>query len=533
MFIPESFHNNTPSRASASASRSNSELQAGYMLAAQTKAENERVIQEIKKAAQEIQAENERLKKAVEELQAQSEEYKAQQELIESQNAVTVRMVMSGSGDKKTEEQRRRQAEKDELIQEKRRQAKEVRKARAQQRRDARQDQRERQAKYDAFAEDMMQKLEQELAEYSAKINSGMKGEGKYSKNIHRIAKNARLDFLSNMIRGGISMAEMDERGLPGPFQFDWEAMTLKNEALKEETDKDYEEACAKSKYYQSPELLKGVDTHPTKIMTWEGYSTVAPDNKEIRWHRFLRMEDNPTNTVRQREAEIVTSNSEEEEEEEEEEDSSSEEEEDDDDDYIPEVYRQFAETRNTGPSKNETQAHQVKEAATKNAYRPVNSGNSAPSSARATTMTTSNRPVNSGSSAPPVARTTTTTTSDTTTVPMTMDTIKAKLRKNQLLNKAEQSFLALHYDFEDDEEEEPESGDKDKKKSQSNSNSNRNMEVEKANKHNEKLSLNPERSRHYSGGNSSSSAISAAQQAREELKASGYEGYDSEEIDR
>jgi hypothetical protein len=204
---------------------------------------------------------------------------------------------MSGSGDKKTEEQRRRQAEKDKLIQEKRRQAKEVRKARAQQRRDARQDHRERQAKYDAFVEDMVQKLEQELDEYNAKIDSGMK-DGRYSKNIHKKAKNARLDFLSNMIRGGISMAEMDERGLPVQFQFEWEAMTLKNEALKEEVDKDYEESCAKSRYYQSPELLKGVDTHSTKVMTWEGYSTVTPDNKEIRWHRFLRMEDNPTNTV-------------------------------------------------------------------------------------------------------------------------------------------------------------------------------------------------------------------------------------------
>jgi DNA repair exonuclease SbcCD ATPase subunit len=250
------------------------------MLAAQTKAENDRIIQEIKKKAEviqkqsdEVKAENERLKKAVQELEAQSEEYKTQQELIESQNAVTVRMVMSGSVDKKTEEQRRRQAEKDKLIQEKRRKAKEIRKARAQQRRDARQDLLDRQAKYDAFVEDMVQKLAEELAEYNAKINSGMKGDGKYSKNIHRIAKNARLDFLSNMIRGGISLAEMDERKLPGQFQFAWEAMILKNGVLKEETDKDYEEACTKSKHYQSPEQLKGVDTHPTKVMTWEGYS--------------------------------------------------------------------------------------------------------------------------------------------------------------------------------------------------------------------------------------------------------------------
>jgi phage head maturation protease len=62
---------NTPGYAPT---RAETELQAEYMLAAQTKAENERVIQEIKKAAQEIQAENERLKKAVGKLQAQSEE---------------------------------------------------------------------------------------------------------------------------------------------------------------------------------------------------------------------------------------------------------------------------------------------------------------------------------------------------------------------------------------------------------------------------------------------------------------------------
>jgi hypothetical protein len=222
--------------------------------------------------------------------------------------------------------------------------------------------------------------------------------------------------------------------------------MIFKTDILQEETDKDYEEACAKSKYYQSPELLKGVDTNPTKIMTWEGYSTMAPDNKEIRWQRFLGMGDNPTDTGRQREAEIVTSASEEEE------DSSSEEE-DDDDDYIPAAYRQFAETRNTGSSttpsttvssKNETQAQQVKEAATKIVQRPVNSGSSVPSSARTTTMSTSNRPVNSGSSAPPLARTTTTATSNTNQGLITMDTIMAKIRKNQLPNKAEQAYLAL-----------------------------------------------------------------------------------------
>jgi hypothetical protein len=47
------------------------------------------------------------------------------------------------------------------------------------------------------------------------------------------------------------------------------EAMIFRNEAM----DKNYEESCAQARHYQSSELLKGVDTHPTKVMTWEEYT--------------------------------------------------------------------------------------------------------------------------------------------------------------------------------------------------------------------------------------------------------------------
>jgi hypothetical protein len=140
---------------------------------------------------------------------SKSEEYKTHQGLIESQNAVSVRMVTSGSVDKKTAEQRKRLADK-------------AREAQTSQRsqnsqgggKKRRSSRSTRETKYDGFVKDMMQKLEQELAEYNVKIDSGMK-DGRYSKKIHKKAKTARLDFLSNRIGGGISMAQMEERGLP------------------------------------------------------------------------------------------------------------------------------------------------------------------------------------------------------------------------------------------------------------------------------------------------------------------------------